>query len=57
MNPLFINSTAGNSLDSISLTMIEPLTHNSTDAQDTLETETSRKKKKHGKGKEKVINF
>lgn len=56
MNALFINSTAGNSLDSISLTMIEPLTH-SADAQDTLETETSRKKKKHGKGKEKVINF
>ena len=47
----------GSATDLVSLVETEGSVHNSADAEPIVETENPKHKKKHGKRKEKVVNF
>ena len=47
----------GSTIDSVNLVQTEGSVHNSADAETIVETENPKHKKKHGKRKEKVVNF
>ena len=44
-------------MESVSLTQTEGSTHHSADAEHIVQTEIPKQKKKHGKQRQKVVNF
>ena len=53
----FTISTAGNTTESMNLTVTEGSSYKSADAEDDVETEVPKRKKKRGKRKENVVKF